>query len=376
MTFGRMGALGRGFGRMGSGGVIAEALAPAAVVLIWDEDSADTRPDFDVDLPSGQGAPLDAEADDVLRIQYRLQSGVDADYATYLTDTLDAGEVAGDTITVSGVDPLTGGAYYFRARLERDAAYFGVWSNVESVNVAPQITSTNSANNAENSTLAKALTADETVTWSIVGGADQARFELSGSTLRWASNGTKDYETPNDADTNNTYVVNVRATSVATGVTTDQAVTVTVTDVAEGGVAPVLTSPIDTVTGSTTADLGVTTDQDNGTLYWVVTTSSTGPTAAQVKLGQDHTGSAAAASGSQAVSATGAQVANDTGLTANTAYFAHFMHENAATDQSNVADFVPAGRDPQGRHQHTHRLDEVGKHLDEVRFLVRARCAR
>lgn len=97
---------------------------------------------------------------------------------------------------------------------------------------APTITSANSASVAENATLSHALTANETVTWSITGGADSARFELSGSTLRWASNGTKDYETPNDADTNNTYIVQVTATDAASNAT-NQTITVTVTDVAE-----------------------------------------------------------------------------------------------------------------------------------------------
>jgi hypothetical protein len=46
---------------------------------------------------------------------------------------------------------------------------------------------------------------------------------------------TKDFETPDDADTNNTYVVTVRATDTATN-TTDQTITITVTDEAvEGG---------------------------------------------------------------------------------------------------------------------------------------------
>lgn len=93
----------------------------------------------------------------------------------------------------------------------------------------PTITSSNSASVAENSVLSKSLTADITVAWSLVGGADQARFEISGSTLRWLSNGTKDYETPNDADTNNTYIVTVRATGTAGG-TADQTITVTVTN--------------------------------------------------------------------------------------------------------------------------------------------------
>lgn len=101
---------------------------------------------------------------------------------------------------------------------------------------APTITSSNSVSNAENSTLSHSLTANETVTWSIVGGADQTKFEISGSTLRWASNGTKDFEAPDDANTDNAYVVDVRATDLASN-TTDQTITVTVTDAAEWSTA-------------------------------------------------------------------------------------------------------------------------------------------
>lgn len=105
----------------------------------------------------------------------------------------------------------------------------------------PTITSSNTASNPEGSVLAHALTANESVTWTIVGGADQARFEISGSTLRWASNGVKDFEAPDDADTNNTYVVTVRATDTASN-TSDQTITVTVTDVADGTLMAILTS--------------------------------------------------------------------------------------------------------------------------------------
>jgi len=100
--------------------------------------------------------------------------------------------------------------------------------------IAPGITSSATVSNAENSVLAHALTANESVTWSLVGGADIARFELSGSTLRWVANGTKDFEAPNDADANNDYIVQVRATDTA-GNQTNQTITVTVTNVAEGG---------------------------------------------------------------------------------------------------------------------------------------------
>jgi ribosomal protein S11 len=105
--------------------------------------------------------------------------------------------------------------------------------------VAPTITSADTANNVENTVLAHALTANEAVTWTLTGGADQARFEVSGSTLRWASNGTKNYEAPDDAGTNNTYVAQVTATDALLNAT-NQTVTVTVTDADE--VAPTITS--------------------------------------------------------------------------------------------------------------------------------------
>jgi hypothetical protein len=99
---------------------------------------------------------------------------------------------------------------------------------------SPTITSAASFSLAENTQLAHALTADEAVAWTIVGGADDTQFEISDSTLRWAGNGTKDFEQPGESNANNIYLVTVRATDGA-GNFTDQQITATVTDVAEGG---------------------------------------------------------------------------------------------------------------------------------------------
>lgn len=99
---------------------------------------------------------------------------------------------------------------------------------------------------------------------------------------------------------------------------------------------PTLTSPTAVQTGQTTGTIGVTTDQGNGTLFWVVTTSSTAPSVAQIKAGQDNSGAAAAASGSQAVSASGAQSHNVTGLSAGTTYNAFFVHTDAGSNNSNI----------------------------------------
>jgi hypothetical protein len=103
--------------------------------------------------------------------------------------------------------------------------------------------------------------------------------------------------------------------------------------------APVLSNPSGIKTGQTTAALAVDTDEGNGTLYWVVTTSSTPPSGAQVAAGQDHTGAAAVDSGSQAVNATGTQnvAGGASGLTAATEYWAHFVQDDAALNQSDVA---------------------------------------
>jgi hypothetical protein len=101
--------------------------------------------------------------------------------------------------------------------------------------------------------------------------------------------------------------------------------------------APTLSSPEGTQTGSTTATIGATTNEGNGTMYGVVSTSSTAPTATQVKAGQMHTGAAAAFAGSTSVASTGAKTISATGLTASTAYFAHLMHEDASGNKSSVS---------------------------------------
>jgi hypothetical protein len=72
---------------------------------------------------------------------------------------------------------------------------------------------------------------------------------------------TPNFEAPADADTNNVYVVTIRATN-AFG-TADRTVSVTVTDVAEG-TAPVFTS-------ATTANFA---ERGTGTAYTAVATGS------------------------------------------------------------------------------------------------------
>lgn len=111
--------------------------------------------------------------------------------------------------------------------------------------------------------------------------------------------------------------------------------------------APTLSGPTSAATGKDAGSGTVTTNEGNGTLYSVVTLTSTPPSAAQVKLGQNASG-ASLASGlkpTQAITTTGAKTVAYTGLTTGTAYFPYFMHEDAAANQSTVsagASFTPS----------------------------------
>lgn len=105
---------------------------------------------------------------------------------------------------------------------------------------APVITSngggaTAAVSVAENTTAVTTVTATDSngdaVTYSISGGADAARFTIGASTGVLAFVGAPDFESPSDADANNTYVVVVRASDGT--LFSEQTITVTVTDVAE-----------------------------------------------------------------------------------------------------------------------------------------------
>jgi hypothetical protein len=96
--------------------------------------------------------------------------------------------------------------------------------------------------------------------------------------------------------------------------------------------APTLSSPTGTQTGQTTATLGVTTNEANGTLYAFVSTSATPPSATALKAG-----TGAAFANNQAITTTGAKTASATGLTASTGYYVHWLHRDAAGNESTIA---------------------------------------
>jgi serralysin len=129
----------------------------------------------------------------------------------------------------------------------------GAMSSVQTVSVtvtpvndnSPVFTSPANVNVPENVTAVTTVTATDadlpaqTVTFSIVGGADQALFSItSGGALSFVS--ARDFEMPTDADSNNVYVVTVEA-SDGNGQTTSQTLNVTVSPVNDN--SPVITSP-------------------------------------------------------------------------------------------------------------------------------------
>lgn len=89
--------------------------------------------------------------------------------------------------------------------------------------------------------------------------------------------------------------------------------------------APVLSSPTGTKTGSSTANGSVVTDEANGTLYYLASTNSTESAATVKASGQTVT-----------VNATGVQNVSHTGLAASTTYYEHFLHRDAAGNDSAV----------------------------------------
>ena len=134
---------------------------------------------------------------------------------------------------------------------------------------SPMITSPATASVAENTTAVLTVMADDadegtTLTYTITGGVDSARFSLDQSTGDLAFKTAPDFEAPGSADNDNIYEVEVTASDGTNSAS--QTVAVTVTDVNDNN--PMITSPARaSVVEGTTVVLTITaTDADAGTI--------------------------------------------------------------------------------------------------------------
>ncbi len=167
------------------------------------------------------------------------------------------GDLDGDGRT----DLAVGANFDDTGGINRGAVYT-LFLGAQVTNTNPVITSPNTANVAENTTAVITVTATDAdlpaqaVTFSLVGGADQARFTItSGGVLSF--NAAPNFELPTDANSDNVYVVTVQASDGAGGLAL-QTISVTVTPVNDN--SPVFTSPnTANVPENTTAVLTVTT---------------------------------------------------------------------------------------------------------------------
>lgn len=102
-------------------------------------------------------------------------------------------------------------------------------------------------------------------------------------------------------------------------------------------IAPVLLAlDVPLALSQTTVRLKVDTDTAEGRLYFVTVSADAAPSKAQVKLGQNHLGTAALAAGYVDLALVGTQTQDLGGHSADTPGFAFAMHEDAAGNQSAV----------------------------------------
>ena len=230
MSFGRLGALGRGFGRLGGGG--GKSTTPRVVLSASTlaENSAAGTAIGTLSVVNATGTAAFTLVDSAgTKIQLAGTNNVNVQAGATASNYETASSYS-FTVSVSGVTPSISNTSF--TIFVTDVNEF-----------SPVITSdgggaTAAINVAENTTAVTTVTATDAdgtavITYSISGGADAAKFQIGSSSGVLTFVTAPDFETPTDADTNNDYVVIVQASD---GTNTDtQTITVTVTNVAEGG---------------------------------------------------------------------------------------------------------------------------------------------
>lgn len=97
-------------------------------------------------------------------------------------------------------------------------------------------------------------------------------------------------------------------------------------------IAPVLSMPSGSPSTATSISGTVMTDEGNGTLYHYFSQSATPPSIANLKAG-----TGADAAGSQTITAAGMPTVVESGLVEDNTYYIHFLHTDAAGNDSNIA---------------------------------------
>ncbi|MDD1619946.1 MAG: DUF4347 domain-containing protein [Methylococcaceae bacterium] len=154
-----------------------------------------------------------------------------------------------------------------------NTSYFDNFVFDPAVLPGPTFTSGTTANFAENATgtvyMAAATASGGTVSYSLTGGSDQARFNIDSSSGALTFLSSPNFESPTDAGTNNVYDVTITATD--SNGTATQNVAVTVTNVNEAPSITSATTASFAENGTGTVYTATGTDPDSGqTLAWSI----------------------------------------------------------------------------------------------------------
>ena len=204
-------------------------------------------------------------------------------------------KTAGPAVTLSGADTATA-TFTAPTDLTADAVFTfkltvtdaGSLSATDTVSVtveaperaAPAVTGTTAFTVAEGATAVGTLTATDTdtdaddLTWSITGGADQAKFAITTAGVL-SFKAAKDYESPDDTGSDGSYAVTVQVSDGAQTGTAD--LTVTLSNVNEAPTANAGTDQTEIAEGATVTLSGTGTDPDAGDTLSYAWTKTAGP---------------------------------------------------------------------------------------------------
>lgn len=128
MIFGRLGSLGAGFGRLGSGGSANDPLAPGAPLSVAAEEPVTNPPALIIALRQGEGAPLDTAEGDIIQIGFGAAS-VDTE-----SDPLDAAAIIAGEINYTNGEIASGSTIIY-ARVKRPGTpdRFSLWTASDAI---------------------------------------------------------------------------------------------------------------------------------------------------------------------------------------------------------------------------------------------------